>query len=79
MDKKARIGLFYKRLQDAVPASTHDECYKLICTILNEMEDENSGIPYNPDNWETDGRLYPPQNDSVRKVEAFQRCSGTEA
>jgi hypothetical protein len=70
MDKKARLKLFHERLAAAPTARTHDEAYDLLCTILDAVEDEHSGLPNNPQ-WETDGRMYPPQIDSVRKVDGF--------
>lgn len=71
MDKHARLLLFYERLRVARPAGTHDEAYKLLCETLNAVEDEHSGVTYNPDNFRTDGRLYPPQADSARRDEDF--------
>jgi hypothetical protein len=71
MDKYARLALFYERLQSAPAASTHDEAYALLCTTLNGVENEHSGVPYDPANWRTDGRLYPPQTDRVYAVEGF--------
>lgn len=71
MDKQARLELFYESLKAAYPASTRDEAYALICTTLNAVEDKHSGVPNNPENFQTDGRLYPPQMDSVRKVAGF--------
>ncbi|MBX3076431.1 hypothetical protein KF913_21140 [Candidatus Obscuribacterales bacterium] len=71
MDKVARLQLFYKRLQAEPPASTHDDAYALLCQILNAVEYEHSGVPNNPDNWENDGRLYPPQKDMAREVPGF--------
>lgn len=71
MDKNGRLLLFYQRLREASAASTHDGAYALICSTLDAVEDEHSGVPNNPQNWQTDGRLYPPQIDSVRKVDGF--------
>ncbi len=71
MDKYARLQLFYERLHAAPAANTHDESYVLICATLNAVEDEHSGVPHNPDNWQTDGRLYPPQPDSSYAVDGF--------
>jgi len=71
MDKHARLRLFYERLRAAGPASTHDEAYTLLCETLNAVEDEHSGVTYNPDNFRTDGRLYPPQPDSARRDDVF--------
>lgn len=39
-----------------------------ISNILNEVEDQFTDIPYNPEHWQTDGRLYPPQMDNMRSV-----------
>jgi hypothetical protein len=71
MDKQARLVLFYARLQDAAAAQTHDEAYALLCETLNGIEDEHSGVPNNPANWKTDGRLYPPQKDRMYAVPGF--------
>ncbi|MBP9091944.1 hypothetical protein KBI23_13040 [bacterium] len=71
MDRYTRLQLFYARLQAAPNASTHDESYALLCDTLNSVEDEHSGVPYNPDNFQTDGRLYPPQPDRSYAVDGF--------
>ena len=71
MDKYARLEIFYARLREAAPAQSHDEAYALLCDTLNAVEDEFSGVPNNPTNWKTDGRLYPPQKDRVYAVSGF--------
>ncbi len=71
MDKYARLELFYERLQAAPPAQTREEAYALLCSTLNAIEDEHSGVLNNPASWLTDGRLYPPQQDRVYAVSGF--------
>jgi hypothetical protein len=71
MNKVARLELFYERLAVAPAAKSRDESYALICEILDAIEDEFSGVPNNPSNWQTGGRLYPPQTDRAYAVDGF--------
>ena len=71
MDKFARLTLFYERLKAAPAAGTRDQAYALLSDTLNAVEDEYSDMPNNPQNWQTDGRLYPPQTDRVFAVDNF--------
>jgi hypothetical protein len=68
LPRKERFELFLQRLEGADPADSAESALALLRRILNEVEDEHSGVPYNPDNWQTDGRLYPPLDDRVKEA-----------
>ena len=63
-----RVAEFLKRLGEARPAASHDEAFCLVGDTLNGVEDQFSGVAFDPDKHLTDGRLYPPQEDSRRSV-----------
>ena len=63
-----RIALFFERLKAHPAAATHDEAFRAVADILNAVEDEFSGAPYDPEKHLSDGRMYPPQEDSRRQV-----------
>lgn len=66
--KAVRFEEFLRRLGAAPHASNFDEAYRQLCDILNAVEDEMTDIPFDPENWQNDGRMYPPQFDNVRPV-----------
>lgn len=68
LSKHDRFEEFLRRLQQAPEASSHDEAFRLLSDTLNSVEDEFSEIPYHPEQWQTDGRLYPPEEDNARSV-----------
>ena len=67
LSKQERLDMFCQRLKDSPAAADAEEAFDQIQSILNEVEDEHSGIVYNPETWMSDGRL-PPQMDSVRSA-----------
>lgn len=68
LPKHARVAEFLRRLEQAPPCADLGSARALLDRTLNEVEDELSGVPYNPQNWRTDGRMYPVQDDNVRSV-----------
>jgi hypothetical protein len=66
--KERRLREFINRLREAAPARSATEARALLETILNAVEDELSGVPFDPTRWQSDGRMYPPQDDSEREV-----------
>ena len=66
--KQQRLREFFRRLEAAPPAATYQEARQLIADTLNRVEDESSGVPNNPGTWIADGRMYPPEEDSIRAV-----------
>lgn len=61
--KRDRLKVFFDALCDAPPVHSADEAFELLCQVLNDVEDSLSGVPFDPPNWATDGRMYPPQQD----------------
>jgi hypothetical protein len=68
ISKSERLREVFLRLTAAPPAGTAAEARKLLADTLTEVEDEYSGVANAPENWRTDGRMYPPQDDSRREV-----------
>src|SRR5437016_9735246 len=64
-----RFEEFLRRLAAAPTAASFDEAYRQLCDILNAVEDEMTSIPFDPANWQTDGRFYPPQMDNMKVVQ----------
>ncbi len=68
--KRERLKEFFRRLAAAPGARNRDEALELIDRVLNEVEDELSGIPRDPEPppYRSTGRMYPPKTDSIRDV-----------
>lgn len=69
LSKKERLEIFRQRLNAAQAARSADEALLLLRNTLNEVEDEFSGVVYNPELWESDDRMYPPHEDNRRYQE----------
>jgi hypothetical protein len=61
--RSVRLREFFARLERRAPFASFEEAYAGLVSILESVEDELTGIENNPENWKSDGRLYPPQPD----------------
>lgn len=68
--KAERLREIYRRLAQAPPAETFLEMRDQLADIVNAVEDQLTNIPHNPAEWRNDGRIYPPEPDSMRTVPA---------
>ena len=67
LSKAERLMIFRERLLAAPPVRTLKNARALLDATLNKVEDEFSGVPYNLQASDYDGRMYPPLDDN-RKV-----------
>jgi len=69
------LAEFQRRLGAAPAAAGHNEALQLLADIMNAVEDELSGVPFNPARSHVDGRLYAPSVDfEVASDVAGSRC-----
>jgi hypothetical protein len=66
--KDERLKEFFQRLASLQPASTFEEAYLQLCKTLDQVEDEMSGLPNEPERWMTLDRMFPPQPDRMSSV-----------
>lgn len=64
--KQARLTEFLRRLAGAPAARSYEEARRQLAAILLAVEDEMTEIPFEPDAWRGDGRMYPPRDDAER-------------
>lgn len=66
--KTERLFEFFRRLRSAPLCSDWMEARRQLEDIMNAVEDEFSGIPFNPEaaNAPPDGRMYPPHDKYLR-------------
>ena len=68
LEKHERFAIFVERLCVASPVNSAEEALALLANILNGVEEEFTTIPFNPEGWSNDGRMYAPMPDSARDV-----------
>ena len=71
--KPTHLAEFIHCLWDAPAAKTHDDAFALLADCLNAVEDKMTDIPFDPDAWLSDGRMYPPQDEIYRVAETAAR------
>lgn len=67
--KEERFQELLRRLLAADKVESASAALALIGDTLAAVEDEMTDLPNMPENWQTDGRMYPPQSDHARGVD----------
>jgi hypothetical protein len=67
--RQERLQEFLSRLNAAPSCASAEEAMALVHSTLNEVEDERSGIAFNPEQPMNDGRMYPPGEDARREID----------
>jgi hypothetical protein len=63
MEKSERIKLLFTTLNTTTPVFTIPDAIDMVETVLNQIENQYSGLPYNILNWGKGERMYvPPTN-----------------
>lgn len=68
MDMRDRLKEFCLRLLAAPACASKAEAFELLSLTLIEVENEFSGIAFDPAFPRDDGRMYPPRDDAHRSV-----------
>lgn len=64
-----RLALVYERLDQMPPPTTAQEAFDRLNTVLDQVEDEHSGVPKNPNpGLKFDGRMYSPREDFTERT-----------
>jgi hypothetical protein len=64
-----RLTELLRRLEAATTCAAANEALELLADTLNDVENQMSGVPFNPSYPLDDGRMYPPREDARREVE----------
>lgn len=60
MTKGERVAELVRRLEASPPAAGADEALDLVTSVLDEIEDQHSGVPNDPTSPMADERIWPP-------------------
>jgi hypothetical protein len=77
--KTERLAIFRERLLAAPPARNLKDARALLEKVLNAVEDEYSGVPFNLENFSSDGRMYPPLDDRRKAISTNPRIERFES
>jgi hypothetical protein len=66
MIQRQRFALFLAAMEEAPAARDLASARALLEDMLNRIENAHSGVPFDPEKWKTDGRMYPPLDDEER-------------